>query len=123
MLDEKAQEAAREAAEAQVVQDTYIAPPSVPTGSLQALGQQILNGRGLGGYYYAMDFIISHESGWNLYAVNPSSGACGLVQALPCNKIVWGNASAQLNWFIDYCINRYGSLPGAYSYWVSHGNY
>ncbi len=36
--------------------------------------------------------IVSHESGWNPQATNASSGAYGLVQALPASKM----ASAKL---------------------------
>lgn len=38
--------------------------------------------------WWAVDSIVSGESGWNPTAVNPSSGACGLGQQLPCGK--WG---------------------------------
>jgi hypothetical protein len=29
-------------------------------------------------------YVIAHESGGNMWATNPSSGACGLFQLLPC---------------------------------------
>lgn len=38
----------------------------------------------------SVDFIVSRESGWNPNAVNPTSGACGLGQQLPCGK--WAGA-------------------------------
>jgi glutamine synthetase adenylyltransferase len=38
--------------------------------------------------WWAVDSIVSGESGWNPNAVNPTSGACGLGQQLPCGK--WG---------------------------------
>lgn len=34
-----------------------------------------------------VDYIVSRESSWNPLAVNKSSGACSLVQALPCSKL------------------------------------
>lgn len=40
------------------------------------------------GYWWAVDSIVSGESGWNPSAYNNSSGACGLGQQLPCGK--WG---------------------------------
>lgn len=38
--------------------------------------------------WWAVDRIVSGESGWNPLAYNESSGACGLGQQLPCGK--WG---------------------------------
>lgn len=38
--------------------------------------------------WWAVDSIVSGESGWNPTARNKSSGACGLGQQLPCGK--WG---------------------------------
>lgn len=38
--------------------------------------------------WWAVDSIVSGESGWNPSAYNTSSGACGLGQQLPCGK--WG---------------------------------
>lgn len=85
----------------------------------------------LPGDYSATDYIISHESGWDLYNWNGKSAgiplsdnrACGLVQALPCSKIPWGDAVGQLTWFKGYCSNRYGSISGAYSFWTTHHYY
>lgn len=38
--------------------------------------------------WWAVDSIVTGESGWNPSAYNSSSGACGLGQQLPCGK--WG---------------------------------
>lgn len=38
-----------------------------------------------------VEFIVQQESGWNPNAVNPTSGACGLGQQLPCGK--WAGGS------------------------------
>jgi hypothetical protein len=33
------------------------------------------------------------------------------------------NYQTQLKWFWQYCAGRYGSVQGAYSYWLGHHNY
>lgn len=77
----------------------------------------------------ATNYIISHESGWSPQAVNPSSGAYGLAQALPASKYQsagsdWRtNPVTQLKWFKGYCDSRYGSIQGAYAYWQVHHCY
>jgi len=69
-----------------------------------------------------VDYIISHESGWNPLARNASSGAGGLPQALPYSKTgcAWGDAVCQLKWANNYAIGRYGSWARAYNFWVSN---
>lgn len=74
-----------------------------------------------------VDYIISHESGWNYHAVNRSSGAYGLPQSLPAGKLAsagadWrDNPVTQLRWAHNYAVGRYGSWGGAYHFWaVNH---
>lgn len=69
-----------------------------------------------------VDYIVSRESGWNPNATNASSGACGLVQALPCSKVPGGgyNPVANLQWATGYAVGRYGSWAGAYSFWTAN---
>lgn len=68
------------------------------------------------------DYIVSRESGWNPNSTNASSGACGLAQALPCNKVPGNpyNPVDSLNWMNSYAVGRYGSWANAYNFWVSH---
>ncbi|EEI87073.1 hypothetical protein HMPREF0072_0306 [Anaerococcus lactolyticus ATCC 51172] len=72
------------------------------------------------------EYIISKESGWNPSARNPSSGAYGLGQAYPPEKMKsygedWQtNPKTQLLWMHDYMINRYGSITKAYNYWIKN---
>ena len=73
----------------------------------------------------AADFIVSQESGWNPNAVNSSSGACGLAQALPCSKVP-GNPYDpvnSLNWMNGYVMGRYGSWEAAVSFKRVNGWY
>ena len=74
-----------------------------------------------------VDYIISHESGWNYHAVNRSSGAYGLPQSLPAGKLAsagadWrDNPVTQLRWAHNYAVGRYGSWGAAYHFWtVNH---
>lgn len=69
-----------------------------------------------------VDYIVSKESTWNPNAVNKSSGACGLAQALPCSKLGpnWNDPVVALKWQYNYVKARYGSYAGAYSFWLSN---
>lgn len=70
-------------------------------------------------YWGYADFMVQKESGWNPNAVNKSSGACGLAQALPCSKLGpnWSNPVVALNWMNSYVNGRYGGWEGAYNFW------
>lgn len=63
---------------------------------------------------YALD-LICRESSFNPLAINPSSKACGLAQALPCSKMKCelSNVDCQLDWIGDYVYRRYGSFENA----------
>jgi cell division protein FtsB len=72
-----------------------------------------------------LDWIISKESGGNSYAVNASSGACGLGQSLPCSKVLnacgsLSNVQCQIDWVHNYTIARYGSPYNAYIFWTQN---
>lgn len=71
------------------------------------------------------DYLVQKESGWNPNAQNPSSGACGLAQALPCSKLGanWTNPIVALNWMNGYVMGRYGSWENAVAHSKSMGWY
>lgn len=79
--------------------------------------------------YNAFSNIVEHESGWNVTATNSSSGAYGLVQALPGSKMAsagsdWKtSAKTQIEWGLQYMNSRYGSPAGAWTFWQAHGWY
>ncbi|MBR7679157.1 transglycosylase SLT domain-containing protein, partial [Streptomyces daliensis] len=79
--------------------------------------------------YQCFSNIVHHESGWNHTATNPSSGAYGLVQALPATKMAsagsdWKtNPTTQLSWGLDYMNERYGSPCAAWDFWQSNSWY
>lgn len=77
-----------------------------------------------GAQFEALDYIISHESGWNPTAVNPTSGAFGLPQFNPASgtlqeylpdrnpdPAVQGAAMAR------YIADRYGTPEDAARFW------
>ncbi len=59
-------------------------------------------------------------------ATNASSGAYGLVQALPASKMAsagsdWKtNPATQIEWGLDYMNDRYGSPCGAWKFWQAN---
>lgn len=59
--------------------------------------------------------LIRRESGCNPNAVNPSSGACGIGQQLPCGKWAgaWNDPVAGLVAMNNYVKGRYGSWENA----------
>ncbi|WP_344069051.1 transglycosylase SLT domain-containing protein [Microbacterium sediminicola] len=69
-----------------------------------------------------VDYIVGRESGWNPNATNRSSGACGLVQALPCSKVPGNGYDPvdNLRWANGYAVGRYGSWAGAYNFWINN---
>lgn len=76
--------------------------------------------------YKYVDYIVSHESSWDYKATNESSGAYGLCQALPGNKMATSGSDWQINpitqmdWCNNYAIDRYGSWKSAYEFWVKN---
>jgi len=59
--------------------------------------------------------LIRRESGCNPNAVNPSSGACGVAQELPCGKsgCARTDGACQVAWMNRYVKSRYQSWAGA----------
>lgn len=100
--------------------------PSTPSGSPQQIARQLL---GDDAQFQCFSNIVERESGWNVTAENPSSGAYGLVQALPGSKMAsagadWRtNPATQIRWGIGYMKSTYGSPCGAWSFWQSHNWY
>lgn len=96
------------------------------SGTPRQIAYAIIAQRGLQSSWSCFDYIISHESSWNPYATNGSSGAYGLPQALPGWKMAthgsdWRSSPAtQTRWAIDYMQGRYGSVCGAYYFWLNH---
>jgi hypothetical protein len=69
--------------------------------------------------------LICRESSFNPQAINKSSGACGLAQALPCAKMKCelSDVECQLTWIGNYVDNRYGSFENAVKFHDQKGWY
>jgi hypothetical protein len=75
------------------------------------------------GHWSALEKLWARESGWNPAARNPSSGACGIPQALPCRKITDMSVPGQIEWGVGYIAQRYGNPTRAWQHFLSHGWY
>lgn len=101
----------------------------VSTKTAQLVGNypefvRILQGRFDDDWLYVAE-LLARESTWSSRAVNPSSGACGLFQALPCSKMgcKLGDAECQLIWGEGYVLNRYGTFKEALEFHDRNGWY
>ena len=127
-----AEKAAAEAAadEPQASAPSYPSGPANPSGA-QAIARDLMAsmyGWGDDQFGCLVD-LWNKESGWNVYATNPSSGAYGIPQALPGSKMGtagadWAtNAATQITWGLGYISGRYGTPCGAWSHSASVGWY
>ncbi|MFJ6037194.1 transglycosylase SLT domain-containing protein [Streptomyces ardesiacus] len=102
------------------------AQAATPASSAQATAKKMI---GDSAEFQCFSKIVDHESGWNVDATNASSGAYGLVQALPGSKMAsagadWKtNPATQIKWGLDYMKDRYGSACDAWSFWQTNGWY
>lgn len=68
--------------------------------------------------------LIRKESGFEHAAVNPSSGACGLGQMLPCAKYgpgsCWRALRKQAVCVVRYVLGRYRTPENAWAFWLTH---
>ncbi len=98
---------------------------SYTVAQVQAMARQMIPGD----QFQCFSNIVNHESTWNYKATNASSGAYGLVQALPGSKMAsagadWQtNPATQIKWGLNYMNDRYGSPCGAWSFWQANNWY
>jgi hypothetical protein len=104
--------------------------PAVPSGSAQQIAMGMLGSYGWSsGQFSCLDSLWNEESGWNVYATNPSSGAYGIPQALPGSKMAsagpdWQtDAATQIRWGLTYIQSLYGSPCGAWAHEEADGWY
>ncbi|KRE53079.1 hypothetical protein ASG92_05840 [Arthrobacter sp. Soil736] len=73
--------------------------------------------------------LWTKESEWRTTATNASSGAYGVVQSLPAEKMASAGADyltnyrTQINWGLDYVKERYGSPCGALNFHLANNWY
>jgi hypothetical protein len=90
----------------------------------RALGQQIAAAMGLAGQFSAIDYVFTHESGWNNLAQNPTSTAYGIAQFLNSTWATVGghktsDPGLQIQYGLKY-MNKYGGPNGAAAFWQAH---
>lgn len=99
-------------------------PAPVPAGSLQSYAASIF-----GSQFGCANSIIMIESGYDVTATNPTSGAYGIPQALPGSKMAsagadWQtNGETQLNWMLGYVNSTYGGACNAWAHEQADGWY
>ena len=89
------------------------------TGGNRALGRRMMLAHGwAGGQWPSLNALWTGESNWDANAVNKSSGAAGIPQALGHGHVFnLGDPRAQIAWGLDYIAGRYGTPSRAYSAW------
>ncbi|MCX4916738.1 MULTISPECIES: transglycosylase SLT domain-containing protein [unclassified Streptomyces] len=104
---------------------TFSVQSSYSVAQIQAMARQMVPS----GQFQCFSNIVNHESSWNYKAVNASSGAYGLFQALPGSKMSsvgsdWQtNPATQIKWGLNYMNGRYGSPCEAWSFWQANSWY
>jgi hypothetical protein len=123
----KAAAAQQSAGQGQVEQQDAVTTAS---GSPQQTAEQMLSQYGWSSSQFScLDPLWIQESGWNVYAENPSSGAYGIAQALPGAEMAsagsdWeSDAATQIRWGLTYIQGRYGSPCAAWAHEEADGWY
>ena len=118
-----ADRAAEEAAAAAAV------PMDDPAGA-KAYAASALAGHGwAASEMTCLNTLWEKESNWMTSATNASSGAYGIVQSLPAEKMASSgadyltNPKTQINWGLDYIESRYGSPCGALNFHYANNWY
>jgi len=98
----------------------------VDPAAAQAYARSAIGSYGWGSDQFScLVSLWTQESGWRASALNASSGAYGIPQSLPANKMSvagadWRtNAATQINWGLAYIHDAYGSPCGAWNHEMS----
>jgi hypothetical protein len=99
-------------------------------GTAQAIAYDMVLARGWDeGQYACLVSLWNRESHWNIYAENKTSGAYGIPQALPGDKMAsvgadWRtNPVTQITWGLGYIAARYENPCGAWTSSEARGWY
>ncbi|HEY8480402.1 MAG TPA: lytic transglycosylase domain-containing protein [Spirillospora sp.] len=129
-LREKAKREARARAELKAKQERERLAKSNPSAAQnKAYGKKMNALKGWSRCWPSLLTLWEHESNWNERAVNPSSGAYGIPQALPGHKMAsagadWRTSSpTQIAWGLGYIKARYKDPCGAWAFWQAHNWY
>ncbi len=104
-------------------------PPTDPK-TAQGIGYPLAQQRGWDGRQWScLVALWNRESHWNVYAGNPTSGAYGIPQAVPGDRMAvagadWkSDAATQIEWGLAYIASRYGNPCAAWAHSQSSGWY
>lgn len=75
--------------------------------------------------YTNVEWTINKESSWNVNSAEPTTGACGLAQELPCGKSGCSRLDGicQLRWADQYVKNRYGTWANEVAFHQANNYY
>ncbi len=102
-----------------------VAPPDPRTIAMSMLG----NYGWTSDQFSCLDDLWTSESNWNPYSQNVSSGAYGIPQALPAQKMAsagsdWRtNPATQIRWGLQYIRSSYGSPCAAWYFKAANSWY
>ncbi|WP_309066595.1 phospholipase [Microbacterium sp.] len=118
-----AEEAARIKAEKEAAAAAALAAANTVEGAKATARDMAASRYGWGdGQFSCLESLWTKESGWNYQAYNGSSGATGIPQALPGDKMAsagadWRtNAATQIAWGLEYIAAAYGSPCNAWGH-------
>lgn len=130
VIEQSAQQPTQQPTQQPVQQAPTQAAQPVPSGSPQQIAEGMLGQFGWSASQFScLQPLWQRESGWNVYAQNPSSGAYGIPQALPGSRMAtagadWQtDAATQIRWGLTYISGRYGSPCGAWAHEEADGWY
>ncbi|MDP9882721.1 chemotaxis protein histidine kinase CheA [Sinomonas atrocyanea] len=125
-----ADKAAADQAAAATAKAAAAAQPVNDPAAAQAYAASRLSAFGWGqDQMSALVTLWNKESDWSTTATNASSGAYGIVQALPGSKMAsvgadWQtNYKTQIDWGLDYIKKSYGSPANALAFHLAHNWY
>jgi hypothetical protein len=110
---------------------TEVSAPAPDPGTAQSIAYNMLPSFGFSqsSQWGCLLNIWNRESGWNYEAENPYSGAYGIPQALPGDKMASAGAdwqtdpATQIKWGLGYIQSIYGTPCGAWNFELANGYY
>jgi hypothetical protein len=109
---------------------TGAAPPADPSSAMVIAKEELAdNGFSVSTQWTCLYDLWEQESGWNVYADNTASGAYGIPQSLPGDKMAmfgsdWEtDPTTQIEWGLYYIKTTYGTPCAAWQNEVDYGYY
>lgn len=110
---------------------TTVSAPAPDPGTAESIGYNMLPQFGFSqsSQWGCLLNLWNRESGWNYEAENPYSGAYGIPQALPGDKMASAGAdwqtdpATQIKWGLGYIQSIYGTPCGAWDFELANGYY